>query len=300
MLIPDLTLDRLRHDGYAVVPNFLSGDELAAAQDNFLQYFPTSEELRARPQRFGAIYDDPEHLQVEFPFAGDALNHVATHPDLIDLATRLLGTEEVLLSQSAIWAKYAGLGDYEQGLHLDYQGNTLVVPREDGDYRQLNAILYYSDVDETLAPTHVVSQQHTHELPLWPTHRTRRKNPELYQHERPIFAAPGTLLLFGMSTWHRASTFTADAGHRFTHHFVFRAAAHGFQGYHHWPSRGESADLQRFITQATPRQRELLGFPRPGDAYWTQQTLAGVKLRYPQLDIGPYQQALGDADRRGI
>jgi hypothetical protein len=300
MLIPDTILERLRRDGYAVVPNFLPAGELAAAQENFLQYFPTSEELLDKPQRFGTIYEDPEHLQVEFPFAGDALNHVSSHPDLIDLVTRLLGTDRILLSQAAIWAKYAGLGDYEQGLHLDYQGNTLVVPREDGDYRQVNAILYYSDVDETLAPTHVVSQEKTRNLPPWPTHRTRRKNPELYRHERPVFAAPGTLFLFGMNTWHRASAFTADTGHRFTHHFVFRAAAHGFQGYHHWPSRGENEDLQHFIAHTTPRQRELLGFPRPGDAYWTQQTLADVKLRYPQLDFSPYQSALGDAARRGV
>lgn len=288
MLIPDTTLDRLRRDGYAVVPKFLSGDELASAQENFLQYFPTSEELSARPQRFGMIYDDPEHLQVEFPFAGDALNHISTHPDLIDLAARLLGTDNILLSQSAIWAKYAGLGDYAQGLHLDYQGNTLVVPREDGDYRQLNAILYYSAVDETHAPTHVVSQKDTRALPLWPTHRIRRKNLDLYQCERPVFADAGTLLLFGMSTWHRASTFTADTGHRFTHHFVFRAAAHAFQGYHHWPSHGENEDLQHFIAHATPRQRELLGFPKPGDPYWTEQTLAGVKQRYPTMDMTPY------------
>ena len=52
----------------------------------------------------------------------------------------------MLLSQAAIWAKYAGTGDFEQGLHLDYQGNTLVVPRDDGDFRQVNMILYYTDV----------------------------------------------------------------------------------------------------------------------------------------------------------
>ena len=75
-----------------------------------------------------------------------ALNDVSTHPEIISFVERLLGTTDVLLSQAAIWAKYAGTGDFEQGLHLDYQGNTLVVPRDDGDYRQVNMILYYSDV----------------------------------------------------------------------------------------------------------------------------------------------------------
>src|SRR5205085_8587402 len=162
-----------------------------AARENLLQYFPTDEELRATPQRYGFIYDDPEHLQVEFPFAGDALNDISTHPELISFVERLLDTQDVMLSQAAIWAKYAGTGDFDQGLHLDYQGNTLVAPRDDGDFRQVNMILYYSDVPEDLGPTYVVSQEKTRDLPLWPTHRPRKKNAELYQHERPVLAQAG-------------------------------------------------------------------------------------------------------------
>jgi len=172
----------LRH-GYSIMPGFLTRDELAAAREGMLRYFPTPEELSATPQRYGAILEDPDHLQVEFPFAGDALNDVATHPELIAFVEHLLGTRDVLLSQSAIWAKYAGTAaDFEQALHLDYQGNTLVVPRDDGAFRQVNMILYYTDVDETLGPTYVVSQEKTRDLPLWPTHRPRksRGNSALY------------------------------------------------------------------------------------------------------------------------
>ncbi len=195
----------------------------------------------------------------------------------------------MLLSQAAVWAKYAETaGDFEQGMHLDYQGNTLVVPRDDGDYRQVNAILYYSDVGDELGPTWVVSQEHTREMPLWPTHRTRKRSPELYKHEKPVLANPGDLLLFGMRTWHRAGGITADAGARFSHHLVYRAAAHGFQGYHHWPRLGENEHLQAFIARATPQQRELLGFPTPADPYWTAETRAAVKLRYPTMDMTPY------------
>ena len=148
----------LRH-GYVIVPNFLASDELAQGHAGMLKYFPTSEELAETPQKFGSILEDPEHLQIEFPFVDDALNDIATHPELIAFVERLLGTREVMLSQSAIWAKYAGTGDFDQGLHLDYQGNTLVVPRDDGDFRQVNMILYYTDVTEELGPTYVVSQE---------------------------------------------------------------------------------------------------------------------------------------------
>jgi hypothetical protein len=153
-------------------------------------------------------------------------------------------------------------------------------------------ILYYSDVgaeEGGLGPTYVVSQEKTRDLPLWPTHRPRKKSPELYKHERPVMAQPGDLLIFSMRTWHRASDITADFGARFTHHFVWRAASHAFQGYHQWSSRGENPDLQRFIERTTPRKREALGFPRPDDAYWTNETRAAVALRYPKMDMGPYQ-----------
>jgi len=154
--IASQNLSELQCNGFTVVRGFLPPRELKPAVANFIQYFPTWDELQRTPQRYGSIFEDGEQLQIEFPFAGDALNDVATHPRLISFVESALGTSDVLLTQSAIWAKYAGAGEYEQGLHLDYQGNTLVVPRDDGAYRQVNVILYYTDVDETLGPTCVV------------------------------------------------------------------------------------------------------------------------------------------------
>ena len=290
MRIDDQHLQHLIRHGYAVVPGFLSAEELTAPRANLLRYYPTPEELAATPERYGWVFDDPEHLQIEFPFAGDALNHVSTHPDLIDAVERLLGTPEVLLSQAAIWAKYAGTGDFEQTMHLDYQGNTLVVPREDGAFRQVNMILYYSDVGPDLGPTCVVPLEHTRDLSPWPPFRPRKKYPDLYRHEKALPAKAGDLLLFSMSTFHRASEVTADFGVRLSHHFVWRAAAYPFAGYHQWSRFGEKPDLARFIEQATPRQREVIGFPPPGHAYWNEQTLAGVAARYPRMDMKPYAQ----------
>jgi len=285
MRITEKHLAGLQRHGYAIVPNFLTKDELAAARANVLQYFPDADELKATPQRYASVFEDPEHLQVEFPFAGDTLNDISTHPEIVSFVKRLLATDDVLLSQAAIWAKYAGTGDFEQGLHLDYQGNTLVVPRDDASYRQVNMILYYTDVDAELGPTYVVSQEKTAELPLWPTHRPRKKDSALYKLERPVLAAAGDLFIFSMRTWHRASDLTADHGVRFSHHLVYRAAAHNFQGYHQYSQMGENEELQRFIACATPEQREALGFPTMNDPYWTEETRAAVKQRYPGIKL---------------
>jgi hypothetical protein len=288
--ITDKQLEQYVRHGYVIIPSFLSSTELAVGRQGMLEHFPTAEELSATPQRYGSIYEEPEHLQVEFPFANDALNDISTHADLIDFVERVLGSRDVLLSQAAIWAKYARTGDFEQGLHLDYQGNTLVVPRDDADYRQVNMILYYTDVGPDLGPTYVVSQEKTRGLPLWPTHRTRKKDAKLYEHEKPVLANAGDLLIFGMRTWHRASDITADHGVRFSHHLVWRSSRHGFQGYHQWSHMGEKPELQRFIERAAPRQREVLGFPPPRDPYWTKETLEAVALRYPKMDMKPYRR----------
>jgi hypothetical protein len=278
-----------RH-GYAIVPGFLTKSELRRATEGISAYFPSDQELRRTPQRYGAVFEEPEHLQVEFPFASDVLNDISTHEELIAFVERVLGTRDVLLSQSAIWAKYAGTGDFDQGLHLDYQGNTLVVPRDDGAFRQVNMILYYTDVTPELGPTMVVSQEKTRGVPMWPTHAPRRGKPLLYRYEKPVLAEAGDLLVFSMRTWHRASDMTAEMGARFSHHFVWRAAHHAFQGYHQWSSRGENPDMQRFIERTTPRKREVVGFPPPGHEYWNAETLAAVKLRYPKMDMRPYQR----------
>jgi len=288
----------LKRHGYVIVPKFLNPEEVAAARREMLLYFPTAEELAERPNRFGWVHDDPENLQIEFPFAADVLNHNSTHPDIISFVERLLGTREVLLSQAAIWAKYAGTATFEQTMHLDYEGNTLVVPRDDGDFRQVNMILYYSDVPAGLGPTFVASQEKTKAQGLWPPFRPRKKYPELYREEKPVLAEAGDLLIFSMRTFHRAGELTADAGVRFSHHLVYRGASHAFNGYHQYSHFGEKPEMQRFVERATPRQREMLGFPPPGHSYWTKETLDAVAMRYPGMDMGPYKKRGGAKSRK--
>lgn len=279
----------LLNDGFVLIPDFLSRKELNTSRIDFSRYFPSFDELQATPQRYGWIFDDPENLQVEFPFAADALNHNSTHPKIILLVEQLLGTSQILLSQSAIWAKYAGTGSFEQTMHLDYEGNTLVIPRDDGEFRQVNMILYYSDVTLEMGPTYVVSQRKTKDTGLWPTFRPRKKYPELYKHEQPMIAKAGALLVFSMRTFHRAGEITAETGARFSHHLVYRSANFPFNGYHQYSQFGEKPEMKRFIERAAPRQREVLGFPPPGHPYWNSETLAMVATRYPKMDMSPYR-----------
>src|SRR3989337_1903470 len=102
MRVTQAQIEHLQKHGYAIVPGFLTKDEVAAAMANVLQYVPSSAELAATPQRYAWVYDEAEHLQTEFPFTGEALNNISTHPELIALVEKLLGTREILLSQAAM------------------------------------------------------------------------------------------------------------------------------------------------------------------------------------------------------
>jgi len=50
--------------------------------------------------------------------------------------------------------------------------------------------------------------------------------------------------------------------------------------------------MASLLTEIDPRERHLFGFPLPGDPYWTTEMIEGVAMRYPEMDMAPYQQAL--------
>ena len=145
-------ITELREQGFTLVPGFFTQAEVKKAMKDIYRLAPTAKELAATPDRYPHIFEDTESTKFEFPYAGAQLNQMATHPRILKFVEDILGSEDVLLSRSCVWAKYGSAADYEQALHLDYEGNTLVVPREDGDFRQVNAIIYYSDVTADLGP----------------------------------------------------------------------------------------------------------------------------------------------------
>jgi hypothetical protein len=58
-----------------------------------------------------------------------------------------------------------------------------------------------------------------------------------------------------------------------------------------WAAHSFTDEWVQFVNRATARQLQALGFPPPGDSYWTTETLAGMELRYPNLDLSPWRPA---------
>jgi hypothetical protein len=275
-------VDHWLEHGYVLVPGFLSADEVAAGLRDI-------EALLAEPVH---AHGDGVADELHFPFLGSTLNAVAAHPRIVAFVEAALGTRDVMLTQSTFWPKHAGAANYDQKLHVDFLNNTLAYPRDEGEFRQIPMVIYYSDVTEDLGPFNVVSHRHTANEFLYPNQRTRDEHPGIYAHETPIVAPAGSLVVYGMRTFHRGSAFRAAEGHRYAQFLVYRAASCQWMGYAtDYAGLGKTEGMRRFLEQATPRGRELVGFPGVGHAYWNEETIAGVGARYPGMDMTPYRAA---------
>lgn len=282
---------RLHTDGYIVVEDFMTDDERAAVAADLAHYFPTWAELTREPARWPDI-DRTGDGVAELPFKGRALNDMSTHPELVAFARDALDQEQVFLTQSICWAKYAGRADFSQPLHLDWHDNSLVMPRSDGAFGQLHMILYYSDVVPGGAPTAVVPLADGADRPLVPWGRSRDADPQLYEREQPLHVPAGALLCFTGRTFHRGSGFTGTEGARFTHHLAWRGAGFEWMSWRGWAQYADQLPMVRWLPRASVEQRTVLGFPPPGHPYWNAESIDLVAARYPRMDMTPYREAV--------
>jgi hypothetical protein len=105
--------------------------------------------------------------------------------------------------------------------------------------------------------------------------------------EVPAIGRAGSLLVYRTDILHRGSNFTAPRRSRFSLLADYQARGTTWAGKMAWPKQAPER-WAKLIPQCSVRERDLFGFPRPGDAYWNDQTRAGVAQRYPGIDMTPY------------
>lgn len=112
--------------------------------------------------------------------------------------------------------------------------------------------------------------------------------PPLGRTQWPLtFAAAGpagSVLAYGVDTFHRAVPLRAPSGARFTMQVNFRASANEWMTRHAWGDRSFDPNWAPFVEHADPAQLSLFGFPPPGHPFWTPRTLAALRERYPNLN----------------
>ncbi|MEZ5375927.1 MAG: phytanoyl-CoA dioxygenase family protein [Acidimicrobiales bacterium] len=286
MRLSDETLDAIRIDGFAIVEGFLTDAEVEAAQRADFDIFPEPAEYFADPSRYESLVQGQFSGLRVGPFPSWELNRLAFHPDLVDAAERYCGSTDLDLYKIELWAKYSGAVDYDQHHHRDYGNHSLVVPRADGRWPQLTTFTLLSDVSEADGPTKVVPRPVGVDAPLYPN----RVGPgEFADDEVAVTGPAGTLFLYTTDVLHRASSMTGEQRSRFVLLADYAARGNPWMGKVSWPGRALDPAWPDLLAKASPRERELFGFPPVGSDYWNEQTVSDVGQRWPGIDMSVYR-----------
>ena len=291
-------------DGFVILPAFIPADELSAAAGELGLLFPTAAGFHdGTDPRAGRFIGDEFAGIDTFPFASTAISLLAVHPRILELAELLLDDGDIHIYSAEAWAKYTGACDYDQDLHRDYLNHTLLVPSTAPGFGQVEMFVFLNDVPEELGPPHLVSRAHTADLPPVPNWFLQpgrygggrfvdsSGSPDLYEAEVSGAGPAGTVIAFEAGTFHRGTRLTAPRGVRYSMHLGFRPANVAWAQRTGWAKDAYEPPWVDFVHRASPRQLQAFGFPPPGHPYWTPETLAGMALRYPGLDLTPWSAA---------
>jgi hypothetical protein len=212
------------------------------------------------------------------------------HPSIVDFMERALDTTDIRLYQCQVNAKYTGSANYEQPMHTD-QNHSYLPPVPSHEYQHVETFLFLSDVDDGVAPTHLVSRRHSSDYAVSGAYLPDTA-PELFAHECAAGGRRGSLLVYRNDVFHRAVNLTRPGGARFLLNVSYKVAGHDWIGYHSVQSRVNHPAWVRFVEASTPRELELFGFPSPGHVIWDEVLVDATARRYPGLDMGPWRAAL--------
>jgi hypothetical protein len=286
-------------DGWCLLEGLLSSEAVRAAQAALPPLLPTSEEFAADvdPARNEPFRTDSHRVLPRFPFADAALNDLVVHEKVIVLAEQLLGISDPRMYQAMVSAKYGGgAASDEQLLHADFGNHTLVVPRHEPGYQQLEMFIYLTDVTAENGATRLVPLRLTEGLPVERTYLSPVDYADLYAAEVPATGPAGSILAYRPDVYHRGVQMTVPGTARFMLHVSYKPAGTDWLNSFGLANAGEDLAWYRFVGGANPRQLTALGFPEPGHPYWTPETLAGTATRYPMLDMSPWRKGINRPD----
>ena len=291
-------LDAWRRDGACLFEGFFQAQELeGCVADMELLYGdrrPSAGEARADARGQGSFARE-QFLHIDnMPFeCSPALNLIALHPALIELARAALGTDAVHLYQSHSWAKFTGDADYDQAFHCDFLNHTLTVPAEAVDQRTINFVIYFTDVSDDLGAVHYVPLTDSDLLlggvrvPFCEQEQQR----ELRARERSGAGPVGSVFAYGIDVFHRGTNLTRPGGCRYTLTASYKAAGNDQIGWSAWPHSFQKP-WHLLFEHATPEQLACLGVPAPGHPFWTPVTIDRTQRRWPAWNASAYRAAL--------
>jgi hypothetical protein len=310
----DAEVTTWREEGWVLLEGLVGADEIDALSEDLRTLFPSPGELHADPEgvteRWLGRPKPPDEAFVwpdegpgfrpaqqrwgaTFPFPGSgALNRLCVHPSVVDFAERALEGTDIRLYQAHASAKYAGVTNYEQPIHID-RNHSWLPPGSEAPWWNLEGFLYLSDVTEDDNPTRLVSLSDTGHIESPYGVVMPNMEPGVYLAERPAPGVRGSFLAYRSECWHRGAPFGSGEGARFLAAIAFKRAEAEWINYDVQQSRSTGLEWTAFVEGATPRELALFGWPPPGHAVWTEKLLDQTARRYPALDLSPWREAFG-------
>ena len=343
-IFSDAQVEQFRGQGWLLIDGIWPADVMADACAAAAELYPEEGEHEPgeRFGAAGGVLSTAEQdgslwQKAAFPFDAPPLNAVCLEPRLLSGLAQLLdvSAHELRMTQSTCNGKYGerpsesgGEGllrpnpfsfvpgePGNQGMHVDFGNNTLTVPARNCEHwaapDEVQGLLSLSDHSVAGGPTAFVpGLAHTADARLGvdSTPESIRDSvdtlAELYAAERVAAYAPGTVLLYSGSLWHRGTPVLPGKLRR-KHHLSFRTAAAtwcGGQAEVGEPSATSLAalsaltaetdtpfDAAAFVGGLSVDQRAVLGFPGVGARYWSWPgALEATAERYSQIDLAPY------------
>ena len=187
--------------------------------------------------------------------------------------------------------------DYDQPFHCDFVNHTLTAPSEDAHLNSVTILCYFSDVNEDCGPMHYVTRPDS--LKVAGPEATFDQDPKhqaklqkgLQKYERSSASPAGSVVPYSTDIYHRGTNLTASRGARYALMTCFKAASDDSIGFHAWAFH-HTKPWRNIFDSATPEQLACFGVQKPGDPFWTVETLRRAQTRYPNWDMTPYREAM--------
>ncbi|MEM7015814.1 MAG: phytanoyl-CoA dioxygenase family protein [Pseudomonadota bacterium] len=285
-------IEQFHRDGYLLVPGLIDPELLARAQRGITNDHPSPEQYFDNPDEFPR-YNQSQFAGIKrFPYSDFSLNYLAISDNMINAVKALMGTDDIRMVKGEFWAKYSGAIDYDQMFHRDFGNHTLVVPRTDHRYKEVTTFIFLHDVTPDCGPTAVLRRQLTDDISFGKNRLPKNMSfdPEI---EEVLATGPaGTAMFYSYDVFHRGTQIKSENTARYMVLTDYRRADAPWIDRHAWPEHGNNEYMREFIEKITPAQRCLFNIPLPGHEYWNEQTVTDMGVRYENMDMTPYREAL--------
>ncbi|MBM3264009.1 MAG: phytanoyl-CoA dioxygenase family protein [candidate division Zixibacteria bacterium] len=316
MTLTQTQLDTFYRDGYLIIPDVFSAEEMDAACAAMEQIFYGKPFVEWR-EDFEAGQTDKKvsdgftttHNHSEgrsqFPVGMDALDRLIENKTYLDIFEQLLGDKATycnahLFMRSGPTDKRHAEHPWE-GYHIDHYTNCLLPPFHDtGRFDYVNSGAYLHDVEEDGAPMLVIPGSHVQAADTFSrgfsadnvaggSLKDIRKAPELAPPKRAT-GTRGSAAFYSSYLIHAAQPFQNKRKQRaFWTLSMCRRDNDRWTRFSNPFIYGERNFMMPFFTKTTPRVRSLFGWPEPGHPYYTPQTVGLIEQTYPGIDMTPYR-----------